>query len=659
MGSATVEEYVELLNAEQHVDLQKLRDLARHGVQPQVRGEVWLYLLGVLSDDKGQEMTSVRSKYLEYEALDKHNPALEKRVRSECSRYYQKRLGARPPPGRTLMRSSKSVPSRRPGGFAHAPVTTGGCGLGGAGTREYATDGAQASHSGSTSGAANSSGSLATANGSSFAATTTEAMLGSDRGPNRVNDGRIHALGGIIGESGVSAAMDADDPEAAAALELKRFGRSVENTICAFMNRCAAADLAHRRAIQEGNGGSPGWAAAAPASSATTSNGSTVGYNSAARLADGVRGRLWSGSEHIDSSSADDTFGPNGGQDGNAANGLAHSRDVSTSQPPRGGGASGNAPRHGSNHGYGATSVARSRSRTGSLSGINGGGGAATPSSGGTYASCLEDAVRSRMPREYEWQPQISRPSIGSSGSAAEFHPALVYLCAPFVQCVRVEAGMYFAFEKLMMLMARHSARNPLPRQVATFLTLFRTTLPELYSYFEEEEVDILGFATNWLQHLLAGELRIEDLMRLWDTYFAMPDFLDLHLYVCIAILTNCKDSLEELDRSETRSMLDSLPPLDIDRVSVFQQQASSQRHTSHLFLFVLVSFTRIHSASQPRALPYLHVYRSSTKLSISGSATNAPRGPTTYDLHFRILLQLLQHITPSHRSKQADCGAY
>lgn len=105
MGSATVEEYIELLNAEQHVDLQKLRDYARHGVQPEVRGEVWLYLLGVLSDDKGQEMTSVRSKYLEYDSLNKHNPVLEKRIRSECSRYYQKRLASRPAPGRTLMQS--------------------------------------------------------------------------------------------------------------------------------------------------------------------------------------------------------------------------------------------------------------------------------------------------------------------------------------------------------------------------------------------------------------------------------------------------------------------------------------------------------------------------------------------------------------------------
>lgn len=108
---------------------------------------------------------------------------------------------------------------------------------------------------------------------------------------------------------------------------------------------------------------------------------------------------------------------------------------------------------------------------------------------------------------------------------------------------------------------------NPLPQRVATFLSLFRTTLPELHAYFEAEEVDLVAFATSWLQHLLARELQIDNLMRLWDTYFAVPDLLNLHLYVCVAILTNCKDALEEFDRSETTSMLFSLPPLDMDRI--------------------------------------------------------------------------------------------
>ncbi|CDU23613.1 related to GYP1-cis-golgi GTPase-activating protein [Sporisorium scitamineum] len=546
MSSATVEEFIELLNAEQHVDLQKLRDLARHGVQPSVRGEVWLYLLGVLSDDKGQEMTSVRSKYLAYEALDKHNPALEKRVRSECQRYYQKRLGTRPPPGRTLMRSSRSVLSRKPGGYSAAigGNGTGGLSLG----RDFSLDGAS-SQSSSLPGSSTGDGTHFAISGSNASALATTTLNGCDRGPNRVNDGRIHALGGIIGESGVSAAMDADDPDAAAALELKRFGRSVENIICAFMNRCAAAETARRQASQSASDAAAS-ALGSQRSSEAASNGISSVMSSDQRHAEGARGRLQSAKDNEEALFRSSKSAEGSGN----GNGLFNDVDAAGSTSAR--------------HGHSSGTSSRSRSRAGSLgSTSNGHPGGSTNLPPLRSAVSVEESVRSRMPREYEWQPQVDHSTSGTWGTAAEFHPALVYLCAPFVQCVRVEAGMYFAFEKLMTLMARHSSRNPLARQVATFLTLFRTTLPELHSYFEEEEVDIIGFATNWLQHLLAGELRIEDLMRLWDTYFALPDFLDLHLYVCIAILTNCKDSLEELDRSETRSMLDSLPPLDVDRV--------------------------------------------------------------------------------------------
>ncbi|KAJ1575182.1 hypothetical protein NDA11_002185 [Ustilago hordei] len=574
MSSATVEEFVELLNAEQHVDLQKLRDLARHGVQPSVRGEVWLYLLGVLSDDKGQEMTSVRSKYLAYEALDKHNPTLEKRVRSECQRYYQKRLGTRSPPGRTLMRSSRSVLSRKPGGFSAAGLgssSTGGLALG----RDYSLDASSSSQkSVLMRGSSIGEGPHSVVSGSNVPALATSTLMGSDRGPNRVNDGRIHALGGIIGESGVSAAMDADDPDAAAALELKRFGRSVENIICAFMNRCAAAEKERRRAALAGGEGALANQYLCSATqrhiSDPSSSASNPNQTGESRQAEGSRG----GAQHHRDTNVeqweDDPFRSNKLGEGSSGTGLFQDSDCASSRFD--GNSHPDSSRQGHNHTHnsGTTSRSRSQSRAGSMSGtsngINPGALGLNPNSSRGTAS-VEEAVRSRMPREYEWQPQVNASNGSGSGTAAEFHPALVYLCAPFVQCVRVEAGMYFAFEKLMMLMARHSARNPLPRQVAAFLTLFRTTLPELHSYFEEEEVDIIGFATNWLQHLLAGELRIEDLMRLWDTYFALPDFLDLHLYVCIAILTNCKDSLEELDRSETRSMLDSLPPLDIDRI--------------------------------------------------------------------------------------------
>lgn len=181
---------------------------------------------------------------------------------------------------------------------------------------------------------------------------------------------------------------------------------------------------------------------------------------------------------------------------------------------------------------------------------------------------------------EYPWARQASGPY---APTCYAFHPSLVYLCAPFVQCIQAEAGMYFTFERLMSMLGAwraltaeaHNEENPLSQRVASFMTLFRTKLPELHAYFEAEEVDVLSVATSWLQHLLAREMQMDDLMRLWgtsrgspaDTYFAVPDLLDLHLYVCLAILTYCKDALEDLDRSEIMSMLSTLPPLDVDRV--------------------------------------------------------------------------------------------
>ncbi|WFD01489.1 hypothetical protein MOBT1_000154 [Malassezia obtusa] len=197
------------------------------------------------------------------------------------------------------------------------------------------------------------------------------------------------------------------------------------------------------------------------------------------------------------------------------------------------------------------------------------------------YAA-LQAKVESRMPRAYQWAPQASLLPGTNLGS---FHPSLVYLCAPFAQCVRAEAGIYFAFERLMTMIEDYNEVYPLPQRVASFLTLFRRTLPELHAYFEAEEVDLVAVITSWLQHLLAREMQIDDLMRLWgtwetdtDTYFAVPDLLDLHLYVCLAILTNCKDALEELDRSETTGMLFSLPPLDVDRVCRLHAHPDHQR---------------------------------------------------------------------------------
>ena len=50
--ASSADEYRELLSSEMFVELDKLRDIAKHGVPEALRGDVWCYLLGVHHPDK-------------------------------------------------------------------------------------------------------------------------------------------------------------------------------------------------------------------------------------------------------------------------------------------------------------------------------------------------------------------------------------------------------------------------------------------------------------------------------------------------------------------------------------------------------------------------------------------------------------------------------
>ncbi|KAG0309616.1 hypothetical protein BGZ98_000502 [Dissophora globulifera] len=187
-----------------------------------------------------------------------------------------------------------------------------------------------------------------------------------------------------------------------------------------------------------------------------------------------------------------------------------------------------------------------------------------------------------------------------------EYYPAMVNLCAPFVYSIKREWDAYLCFEKMVNMLGKPLARRSkddkaqmfcwkeyskkltaaffiiqllalddhfngesINEAVAKFMTLFHTCLPDLYSYFEEEEVDIKEWAASALQFVLSRELPLENTMRLWDTYFAIPNagWIELHPYACLAILKHLKEGFEDLEQSEIRTMLMRLPHLDLDRI--------------------------------------------------------------------------------------------
>ncbi|KAI8806821.1 rab-GTPase-TBC domain-containing protein [Cladochytrium replicatum] len=151
--------------------------------------------------------------------------------------------------------------------------------------------------------------------------------------------------------------------------------------------------------------------------------------------------------------------------------------------------------------------------------------------------------------------------------SNTDYFPSMVNLCGPFVYTLVHESDIYFCFERLMSALEEHFAMRDLNERLSHFLMLFRTLMPDLYNHFEEEEVDWREWASSWCSYLLSRELPLECVMRLWDTYFSIADGLELHVYVCLAILSNRKDELEELEQSQIHALLLRLPRFDMDQL--------------------------------------------------------------------------------------------
>jgi len=146
-------------------------------------------------------------------------------------------------------------------------------------------------------------------------------------------------------------------------------------------------------------------------------------------------------------------------------------------------------------------------------------------------------------------------------------HRGIISLLGPLVYTLKDEAQIFWCFEALMKKLESHFAQDSLQDKLSRFMMYFRSVHSELYNYFEEEELLPNQWAMSWLKYLLSHELPFECVLRMWDTYFAGQDGLDLHIYICIAILRNCSEELMELEISELKAFLQHLPVMDMDEI--------------------------------------------------------------------------------------------
>mmetsp|Transcript_40470 Transcript_40470/g.160601 ORF Transcript_40470/g.160601 Transcript_40470/m.160601 type:complete len:342 (-) Transcript_40470:438-1463(-) len=162
---------------------------------------------------------------------------------------------------------------------------------------------------------------------------------------------------------------------------------------------------------------------------------------------------------------------------------------------------------------------------------------------------------------------------LGRARMEIEYHPTMVRLVAPLLHVNRAESDAYYCFDALMKKHEALFTRDGLNRAVTSFLTLLRALEPEFVSHLESEEVEPNSWVPAWMQTLLAGQLARPLLLRLWDTYFASSEGLDLHTYVCLAVVTWMRDELLDQEGPDISESLQSLPS------TMFMDQIITRAH--------------------------------------------------------------------------------
>ncbi|KAI9786466.1 MAG: Protein required for Brome mosaic virus replication [Geoglossum umbratile] len=228
------------------------------------------------------------------------------------------------------------------------------------------------------------------------------------------------------------------------------------------------------------------------------------------------------------------------------------------------------------------------------------------------------------------------------SHASVQYSPGMVHVCLALSDWVFIPpsvsndqenqaTGLAKAFEQMMTIMLwsppQISAKpgnmqrldSVLTRRISHFFTIFRKLMPELATYFDEEEANGFGeeWVHTWIQWWCSRELHRDDKGRLWDFYLGyrptprrplvatvslgddggihidssdgdgedeppprpiLPGNVnggapeaytpaDWHPFVCLALLRACKDALEELELSEIRTLLTRLPKINMDAI--------------------------------------------------------------------------------------------
>ena len=114
-----------------------------------------------------------------------------------------------------------------------------------------------------------------------------------------------------------------------------------------------------------------------------------------------------------------------------------------------------------------------------------------------------------------------------------------------------VEADSFWCLTKLLDGIQDNYiyAQPGIVRQVNSLRDLTTRIDSGLAKHFESEGIEFMQFSFRWMNCLLMREVRVQNTIRMWDTYMAEEQgFSEFHLYVCAAFLVKWSEQLVKMD---------------------------------------------------------------------------------------------------------------
>lgn len=204
-----------------------------------------------------------------------------------------------------------------------------------------------------------------------------------------------------------------------------------------------------------------------------------------------------------------------------------------------------------------------------------------TAGSGGFYDDpwdemlqrCRTDSrIRSDLTLRKKMESTLRALCVANLEATWDVADTIFCLAYPFATVARTACDVYHLTQALISLL--RSSYNPLHSPVvlqehcSIFLMLFHHTNEVLYMHFHSEAVPHDKWLPEYIRCLLSKQLRLEDHLRLMDTYLADCSELGgfpLHLFVCLSLLSMFTEELMELDCTQILLFLNHLPSVDLE----------------------------------------------------------------------------------------------